>query len=971
MPRETVKTIVDDKLKLKPSRVAYKKNNNKPELKITASRNRISPGERVFLAADIVTGDNELQPVFPRWRIYPRVRGAKINKDGVLTVSGSLRLKHNRKITIIASVDSLSGSKEIDLVKRTPGRDHMLVHYFRYDNNYKGWNLWTWENGKSTQKDFTESSDFGKIAFVDKGNFIVRHSTDNSPWHLKATGDVNMNTHREVFIVEGSDKIFTNFRKAVNATRPRVKAAIMDSADRVEAWLSTPPSKNTIFYLYMNDRIISESSTRDKHLIFKMKGDYGFDPSALFTVKASEGFLPTTVTLRMVLDSYYRPEDDMGVTFKSNAIKFRLWAPTASRVCVMIYDKWDDPPESGKKIPMERDKADDGTWFASTKRRGNYGKYWLYKLTFYPDTTHEKTTYAVDPYAKAVSVNGEKGALIDPLKDPETLFAGWKPHSKPPLKNREDAVIYETHIRDFSADENSGIPPAHRGKYTAFKFEDTTHPDCPEINTCLSHLIELGVTHVHLLPVYDFASVDETESLPSYNWGYDPGRYNVPEGSYSTDPFNPATRIREFRRMVQSLHDNDIRVIMDVVYNHTYNTDVFDLIAPKYYYRTDSRGRYTNGSGCGNEVATRRPMVRKFIIDSVKYWAKAYNIDGFRFDLMGLIDMETMKQVIDELHKIDPTIMVYGEPWTAGGSPLPYHMQTGKPNINYLFTSGMKISAFNDNFRNAIRGDNGIPHPSPGYITGNFHNREKIIKGAAGSIYSIGNEPDDAIVTVAPGQTINYAAAHDNLVLWDQVISALGHNFPYPYVPKRKDNIPVDSPMSDDRVKRAVLANAIVLTSQGIPFIHAGDEILRTKFGDHNSYKSSININKIRWQWKKDYKEVFNYYRGLISLRKAHPAFRMKNKEQVTKNMGILPAPDGVIAFILKDHANGDSWKNIIVIYNPHEDIKEVNLPAGSWYLVVYENKAGVNPLDIPQSPAISSIKVPPISTAVMFETEE
>jgi type I pullulanase len=406
--------------------------------------------------------------------------------------------------------------------------------------------------------------------------------------------------------------------------------------------------------------------------------------------------------------------------------------------------------------------------------------------------------------------------------------------------------------------------------------------------------------------------------------------------------------------MVQALHNKNIRVVMDVVYNHTMDNTAFDPIVPGYYYRTDDMGTNTNGSGCGNEVASERPMVRKFIVDSVKHWAKDYSIDGFRFDLMGIIDRKTMELLTDELHRMDPSIIVYGEPWGGGWSSLPGEMQTTKGTQR-----GKNFSVFNDNIRNAIRGNNDSPHPSHGYVTGKLIEAGQVFKGVIGSITDFCGKP---------GESINYVSCHDNHCLWDQIIASLGHNFPNnPYIPYRNDNIK-ENEMTDPRVKRAILANGIVLTSQGMAFIHAGEEILRTKYGCHNSYNAGDEINMIRWQWKEDYNEVFKYYRSLIRLRREHPAFRMTTEEDIRKHFTLLKTHGKIIAFALTNHANGDPWKNIIVIYNPYTTPHTIDLPNGKWHIVVNHREAGTTPVKTGDSKAEGKIRVQGISMMVLYQ---
>lgn len=943
-----------------------------PGIKVYSSGNVLSPGEMIYLTAEEYSPDGKRELLSPRWELLKNHPGVILDSSGVMKLSPEAKVKDGEEITVAGRSNGYTFMKKVKLTSKNPYQGKYKIHYFRFDRRtFPGWNVWAW-NGEKTSGSlkFTEETDFGKLAAIEHNNAIIRYSVPGNEWKAKETDDISFSEDkREVFIVEGDKEIYTNFQDAVIASGPRIYAALMDDPHRVHAYLSVFPPDNTMFELYCNGRIIASTKAKDQELHFNIPEEFEFIPHALYEIRASKLFAPAKVTMRNALNSLYYEGNDMGGTFTEKEIRIRLFAPTASLVETVIYDRWDMKEEGGKRIPMKRDKQ--GTWLLETDRSEYYGKYYKFRLTFYSGTRYQKITYGMDPYAKAVGINGHKGFLIDVLKDPATIPQGWHPTEKPPLKALTDSIIYELHVRDFSVDENSGIKPEYQGKYLAFTQNGTKHPGDQETKTCIDHLKELGITHVHLLPVYDFSTVDEERlNDPHYNkfnWGYDPRNYNAPEGSYSTDPADPAKRIREFRKMVQSLHNNKIRVVMDVVYNHTVNNSIFDPIVPGYYYRTDRYGIHTNGSGCGNEVASERPMVRKLITDSVKFWAKAYNVDGFRFDLMGLIDVKTMEEIVEDMHKIDPTIIVYGEPWTAGGSSLPEKMQTAKVKLPNIFKTGLKLAAFNDDFRDAVRGGNWDPGKDRGYLTEKTSVKGQILKGVIGSTERLPGDRGDSMLTLNPDNTINYVAAHDNYVLLDQILKAMGHTFPKGEKKLRNDNIDPKNPLADHRVRRQILANGIILTSQGIPFIHAGDEILRTKYGDDNSYKSGDEINRIRWEWKRDYKAVFEYYKGLIHLRNLHPAFRMRTAEEIRKHLKILPSPGDTVAYILKDHAGGDSWRNIIVIYNPHEEAKSIPLPKGTWHIVVDENQAGVNVVKDSKSLKDEAV-VPGISMMVLFD---
>ncbi|MGN7357893.1 type I pullulanase [Paenibacillus sp. SAF-054] len=667
----------------------------------------------------------------------------------------------------------------------------------------------------------------------------------------------------------------------------------------------------------------------------------------------------------------YYAGDDLGCNYTRTESAFRLWAPDAVKVTLALYENAGSYDPSGKvadhtggmEIVMKSLK--DGVWFL--RYYGDLaGRYYMYKIEG-PDGS---IRYAADPYSRAVSANGARSAIIDmQYWSPP----GWEKDRRPALKGPQDAVLYELHVRDFSADPDAGFK--HKGKFKAFTETGLKDRDGNAVG--IDHLKELGVTHVHLLPVFDFATVNELQAdhpdtvEPEYNWGYDPQHFNVPEGSYATDPQLPGVRILEFKEMIMALHRQGIRVIMDVVYNHTYSVEngPFDPIVPGYFYRRDGEGRLSNGSGVGNELATERPMVRKYIVDSVKYWAQEYHIDGFRFDLMGLIDTDTMAQITEMLHReVDPTILVYGEPWTGGATPLKQQTLKGaQRNRGY--------AVFNDHFRGAIKGDS--DGAGLGFATGQPGLEGAILEGIKGAVHDFAD---------APSESINYVTVHDNLNLWDKVLltqglqgeagfqeirdgklagggilrEAVEHTEPYRSV--NSDHI-----MNSETVKRAILANGIVLTSQGIPLIQAGEELLRTKYGDHNSYRSGDAINAIRWQNKRRFKPVFDYYRGLIQLRSSHPAFRMTSREQIEKHLKVLRCQDNTVAYMLQNCANGDAWKNIIVIYNAnrHEIRMEIPFSLTGWKIAVNGERAGNAALE---SLNEETVNVPGLTMMVLYE---
>lgn len=519
-------------------------------------------------------------------------------------------------------------------------------------------------------------------------------------------------------------------------------------------------------------------------------------------------------------------------------------------------------------------------------------------------------------FAKAVGVNGMRGAIVDMA---ETNPQGWENDQRPVIQSPADLVIYEMHWRDFSIDASSGLK--NKGKFLAL-----TEPKAIE------HLKSLGVNAVHILPSFDYASVDETKlDTPQYNWGYDPKNYNVPEGSYSTDPYNPVTRIKEFKQMVQALHKAGIRVILDVVYNHTFNIDHsnFQLTYPDMYYRKTADGKYSDGSGCGNETASEKPLMREFMLESVKYWIDEYHIDGFRFDLMGVHDIETMRQIRAEVNKIDPSIYIYGEGWSAGSCAYPVDKLAMKANAQQL--NG--IAAFSDDMRDALRGPFSDDHK--GALLAGIPGEEESLKfGIVGGIAHPQVDMtkvnyDKKPWTNNPTEQISYVSCHDDMCLVDRLKAS---------IPSLTDkNIP-EKERTAELIRIDQLAQTAVFTSQGVPFILSGEEMLRDKKGVHNSYNSPDSINHLDWNNLQRYPQLFAYYKNLIQLRKNHPAFRLATGDKVRQHLEFLPAvnskdvkQDCLVGFLLKDLQGIDAWKTIVVIYNFNKEAKEMAIPEGNY----------------------------------------
>lgn len=596
------------------------------------------------------------------------------------------------------------------------------------------------------------------------------------------------------------------------------------------------------------------------------------------------------------------------VVYSPKSTTFSLTtSPDVKKVDVVISDNDSD---TAQQLVKSMKRVGAGKWKLTVKNDLK-GKYYVFSVYNQAQPDHTPGVFA-----KAVGVNGKRGAIVD-LKDTDP--DGWADDVRPELKNPCDLIIYEMHHRDFSMDMSSGIK--NKGKFLAL-----TEP------AAISHLRRLGVNAVHILPSFDFASIDESKpDVAQYNWGYDPLNYNVPEGSYSTNAADPKARIREFKQMVQALHKAGIRVILDVVYNHTFdiNGSNFQKTYPDYFFRKNAEGKYSDGSGCGNETASDKELMREFMKESVAYWVNEYHIDGFRFDLMGVHDIETMNEIHDVVAQIDPTIYIYGEGWSAGSCAYPQDKLAIKANARQL--NG--IGAFSDEMRDALRGPFS-DDTKGGFLAGVPGQEESIKFGIAGAI----SHPQIDMTKVnyskvpwtnEPSQMVAYVSCHDDMCLTDRLRSSI------PYIG------------DDELIRLDLLAQTAVLTSQGVPFILSGEEMLRDKKGVHNSYRSPDSINRLDWNNLKRYPQVFDYYAGLISLRKQHPAFRMGSADEVRKNLCFLEAPEGVVAYQLKNNAGGDSWKNIIVVLNSQKTPQTVDVPENTYTMVVANGKVDTNGLGL------------------------
>ncbi|MBO8129902.1 MAG: type I pullulanase [Candidatus Marinimicrobia bacterium] len=782
----------------------------------------------------------------------------------------------------------------------------LTVHYHRYMQDYEGWTLWSWTDSIRKEIKPVRTDNYGLVFEIDITDFnypdIIGLLPKYKNWENKDTPERFWTNKAgyEIWLIQ-SDK---NIYQTTPDLSLKILNAFLDGENYITATFTHPLIKNDIkpslFSLILKNKKIKPSKvdylnptdSLSNILTLKFNSTITIDD---FPANIYYKDLPCCVVhIRdyLVNEKFYF-DGKLGLLKENDSLIFRLFAPSATEVKLNIYES-----ARGKRLEqISLEKRDNGVWEIKLPDR-YIGEYYTYSVAGL-DPHHDPTLELTDPYSACVTAPHSRSKIY--FDNTKMIY--------PPDTEIDELIIYEVHVRDFSISDDSGIKA--KGKFLGF-CEEGTNLQGQDISTGIDHLKELGINAVHLLPVSDF---DNDEFSDNYNWGYMPVNFNSPDGWYATNP-EDESRVIELKKLINSLHKNGIKVILDMVYNHTaegspevrYN---FNGIVPHFYYREKPDGTYWNGSGCGNEVRSENPMVRKFIIDSMIYWVKEYNIDGFRLDLMGLIDLETLKLAVKELKKIRPDIFIYGEPWIVGETPI-------KPTLKGDQKS-TGIAVFNDNFRDAIKGP--WYNTEPGYIQQAIY-IDKIKKGIIGSITDF---------TDSPLETINYVACHDGRTLWDR-IQVTTQNEP--------------SATFEQKVAMHKLAIAIILTSQGIPFIHAGDEFLRTKFGEHNSYNLPDEINKIRWSNKEKYYDVFNYVKGLIKIRKEHPAFRMKTKEDILQNLEFfedigLQVPENCIAYWMNGKKAGDSWEEIIVLINPNRSEKEFILPDGEWSLIPINNPMG------------------------------
>ena len=808
--------------------------------------------------------------------------------------------------------------------KNSAAKALLVVHYARADKKFDRWNAWCWpEGGEGAAFPFTGKDPFGHYAVIPfkekpKGaGFIIRLGD----WEQKdidhdRTITFDSGDTQEIWLVAGDDRIYTNPNDIDLAIR--VLGAFLDSDNQITVATSAPLTKEQIQKSQITQRGNTEIKPKIKGFLQIQKS---LSSRAMYTIQLAKsvtdadiaslqleipGAKTTTIYARNILDQErFTPlQATLGALCTKEKTMFQTWSPVSSGVQLLFYESI-DAKKSSRSLPLQL--GEKGLW--SIEVPGDLqGKLYRYQFDSYGECRE-----VPDIHTFAATADGAFSVVADVNRlNPKD----WDTTTAPTLKHPTDEIIYEVHVRDFSATDAS-CPPEMRGTYLGLTHANPAKNSA--MRSGLSHLQDLGVTAVHLLPIEDF-----TAGAKEYNWGYWTAFFNVAESNYASNASDALQPIRDVKRMIQELHANKIRVILDVVYNHTSSTGVsspFDQTVPYYFHRVSDDGRLMNDTGVGNAIADERPMVRKFIVDSLAYWVGNFKVDGFRFDLLGTNYPQTVRAICDRMVAIKPDITLYGEPWTGGGET---HFGKGAQ-------KGMRMAVFNDNIRNAIRGD--LDGNSTGFATGPGGDVAAIQRGVVGAI-------DD--FTSEPTESVNYVSAHDNLTLWDKLLKVAAKE--------------------SDATRRAMqkLALGIVFTSQGIAFIDEGSDFCRTKNGNNNSYNAGDEVNALDWKRKLEYRDVFEYVRGLIALRKAHAAFRMSDDAMVRKSIKFLDN-SGVVSFIINGAAAGDEWNSIFVAYNGEPKSQSVNLPAGTWAIVVDSKNAGVETL----RSATGKLEMPPYSMLV------
>ncbi len=855
---------------------------------------------------------------------------------------------------------------------------NVTVHYRRTNKDYAGWNLWTWYGKQEgVKRDFTAHDDFGKIAeytFTDNNGvkdpkFIVRYSMQGNDWVAKDPGEgdraipakaITLSSdgktgNAEIWLMQGDSRVYlspnviSTKANAINADITSLKEFTVNvSGDTSEI------KKNDVTITDVTDSKkdqhktvdISQVAVVDNKIVIVAKNDIDIKKMYEINIKGVGG-MPRTVSVSTAKGSkivrtdefdkkYAYTGDDLGAVVKDGSTTFKLWAPTATKVELVTYSGTDENSAEAKTQDMKLE-SNNSVWSITTSD-AKAGTAYTYKVHFADGAVNNSP----DPYAKAAVRNGMRSVVFGGnMAKPVDRMASFE-------KRPTDATIAEMNIRDFSIHESSGVSEKKRGKYLGVIQSDTKNGSKP---TGLDYLKSLGITHVQIMPMYDFGSVNEAGDLSygkpgAQNWGYDPINYNVPEGSYASDSANPVTRIAELKQMVDGLHKAGLRVIMDVVYNHVYNAEknAFGQTVPGYYFRYNDDGSLTNGSGCGNDTASERKMMRKYIVDSVKYWANEYGIDGFRFDLMGLIDLETIKEVRKAVYDIDKNSIILGEGWNM--SQLPYENRTIQPNA-YKLADNNGVAFFNDSFRDAVKGQG--DDEVAGFVSGNRGSDNLVMQNLYGC--QPGNSSCADRHYANAGQTVQYVEAHDNLNLYD----------------KLKRSLPYET--EENLKKRVMLANSLVMFAHGMPFFELGQEFLRSKNGNKNSYNAGDGDNSVNWDLVNKNSDAVEYFKALIKLRNEIPALRDSTYSDVNKNMHWIKSSDGINAFSVDDKD-----KTYVFIFNANDNVTDVNIGKGKYRVRIADGKYnGDDASKFPEASVDDSgnYKVSALSTAVLVKDAE
>ena len=826
------------------------------------------------------------------------------------------------------------------------------LHYACPDGVYTGWNAWMWTlamGGK--QYDFAKEKGEMVASIEVDGctttsiSFIIRKGA----WEEQEFGERRIDVSTvgsgtvHYYVTSGVEDCKLVLDDDAVLTNKLLAAELDYDSGRIRVQTSMPaidPDADAFLLSHCDGTVVPVSEvtgddghyelTLDRELgltnLYKYKLRFrGYD----YSIKTN-----TVYASRRFAAEFTYSGKDLGAVWTANATTFKVWAPTAETVQVALYHSGtvgtDDRIET---VPMTRGQK--GVWEVTVPGNRN-GQYYTYLVK-----RNGEQVEAVDPYARTTGVNGGRGMVLDMAS---TNPKGWDKDGNPnKLRAYTDAVLYELHVRDFSIDDSSGISKAHQGKFLGLTETGTTTPKGTP--TGLDYLKNLGITHLHLLPVYDYGSVDESRlDVPQFNWGYDPVNYNVPEGSYATDPYRGEVRGKEMKQMVKALHDAGISVVMDVVYNHVFEAGnfCFNKIVPGYFSRAHADGSYSNGSGCGNDTASERPMVRKYIVDSIVYWKEQYHIDGFRFDLVGLLDATTINALVDAVHEKHPDVIFYGEGWTMNTAVEPGNYMATQPNAHRT----PEFAYFSDTVRNLLAGENG---KTRGFVSGLTGEEDLLFHCFTGDTWWCPN----------PTQTVNYVSCHDNYTLMDKLATSC------------KDA------SRAELIRMNKLAAAIYMTAQGIPFIHAGEEFLREKLDEkgkrvENSYNAPDFVNKLRWEQleNRENAQTAAYYQGLIEFRKAHAALRLTTKAEVAANVDYRWITNELVLFNIKgkDSVKNEVSDGIVVIFNATKQTKTVGLYAagvarGQWEIRVNGEKAGVKLLD---TVVDGKVQLEPISAMIL-----